>query len=305
MADDITLPATGTGTETPVVATDDVGGKHYQRIKIDLGGDGLASPLLRGQGTKSTSIAVTLASDEDILALLDGVEAALSTIIGHVDGIEGLVDGIEALIGTTNTNTGNAATSLGILDDWDNAASTGVKVSGDIPHDTADGGEPVKTGGKAIDLGTTPTAVDANDRVNAIFTRAGIPFVLGGHPNIISKNLNITDADGAQTDAALITVAAGTAIVVTKVSVMVDSAVTATGGVAVRIGFGTANVPAVDSAGIIMAHPGIAAGSGVVEGNGAGIIGIGASNEDLRITCEDPVGGNIDVIITYFTILIG
>mgnify|MGYP007031194130 CR=1 FL=1 len=158
---------------------------------------------------------------------------------------------------------------------------------------------------EALDLGATPTAVTANDRTNAAFLRNGVQLVLGGDPNIISKNLNVTDADGAQTDTALVTVSAGTAIVVTKVSVMVDSATTATGGVAVRIGFGTANTPSADSAGIILAHPGISAGSGVVEGNGSGIIGIGASNEDLRVTCEDPTGGNIDIIVTYFTIAIG
>jgi hypothetical protein len=41
MADDVTLPGTGA-----VVATDDVGGKQYQRIKLDLGGNGLADPAV-------------------------------------------------------------------------------------------------------------------------------------------------------------------------------------------------------------------------------------------------------------------
>ena len=196
-------------------------------------------------------------------------------------------------------------TAVQIMDDWDNGASDGASVSGDVAHDSADAGEPVKIGGKALDLGATPTAVTANDRVNAAFLRNGVQLVLGGDPNVISKNLNVTDADGAQTDVALVTVSAGTVIVVTKISVMLDAATTATGGVACRIGFGTANTPAADSAGIILAHPGIAPGSGVIEGNGAGIIGIGASNEDLRVTCEDPTGGNLDIVVTYFTILIG
>lgn len=355
MADNVEITA-GTGTS---VATDDVGGVHYQRIKLDLGGDGAASPLVRGQQAKANSIPVTLASDEDLLALIDGLEGyvdgleTLATALnGYVDGLEGFVDGLETLIGTTNTNTGNAATSLAVIEDWDesdrakvniivgqagvtagagsvaantprvtmasdspdvtalqimgdwdNGASDGASVSGDVAHDSADAGEPVKIGGKALDLGATPTAVSANDRVNGAFLRNGVQLQLGGEPNIISKNLNITDADGAQTDAAIITVSAGTAIVVTKASVMADGA--NSGDVAVRIGFGTANVPAADSAGIILAHPGIKSGSGVVEGNGSGIIGIGASNEDLRLTCEDPAGGAIDVVITYFTIAIG
>jgi len=52
---------------------------------------------------------------------------------------------------------------------------------------------------------------------------------------------------------------------------------------------------------MLLFHPGIAPGSGVVEGNGSGILGIGASGEDVRVTCEDAVGGSINIIVTYFT----
>lgn len=82
-----------------------------------------------------------------------------TTIIGHVDGIEGL-------IGTTNTNTGNSATALQIIDDWDNAASDGASVSGDVAHDTGDAGEPVKIGGKAVNAFPSPVSA-TNDRSNA------------------------------------------------------------------------------------------------------------------------------------------
>ena len=33
MADNVTIPTTGQGTATPVIATDDVGGVHFQKIK--------------------------------------------------------------------------------------------------------------------------------------------------------------------------------------------------------------------------------------------------------------------------------
>ena len=200
-------------------------------------------------------------------------------------------------------NSAAIAASLSVMDDWDNTASDGASVSGDVAHDSPDAGEPVKGGFKAVDLGATPTAVSANDRSNWYGLRAGIPFVLGGHPNVVSKNLTITDADGAQTDTAIITVSAGTAIVVTSYEVTADNA--NTGDVGCRIGFGTANTPAQDAAGVIMNHTGIAPGSGVVRGDGGGILGIGASNEDLRVTCEDPAGGNLSIIITYFEIAIG
>jgi len=45
MADNLTIPASGTGTATPVVATDDVAGVHYQRVKLDGGADGAALGL--------------------------------------------------------------------------------------------------------------------------------------------------------------------------------------------------------------------------------------------------------------------
>ena len=77
--------------------------------------------------------------------------------------------------------------------------------------------------------------------------------------------------------------------------------------VGVRIGFGTSTVPAepADGAsitGMVLSHPGIAAGSGIVLGNGAGIIGIGGDGEELRITNEVPTTGSIKVIVSYFTI---
>jgi hypothetical protein len=45
MADNVTIPATGTGTATPVIATDDVASVHYQRIKVVGGADGAAARL--------------------------------------------------------------------------------------------------------------------------------------------------------------------------------------------------------------------------------------------------------------------
>ena len=51
-----------------------------------------------------------------------------------------------------------------------------------------------------------------------------------------------------------------------------------------------------------MSHPGIAAGSGVVEGNGSGILGVGADGEDLRITSEVPTTGSLRVVVSYYTV---
>ena len=57
-------------------------------------------------------------------------------------------------------------THQAVMAGWDNAASDGASVSGDVAHDTADAGEPVKIGAKAVGTLSTQTLVAANDRSN-------------------------------------------------------------------------------------------------------------------------------------------
>lgn len=169
------------------------------------------------------------------------------------------------------------------------------QVGGEVAHDVADAGNPVKLGHRAIAHGTNPTAVAAADRTDWYANRHGVPFSIGGHPNIITRRDNYT---AAQTDTAIVTIGAGSKIVVTSVMVTADNANTV--DVAVRIGFGTASTPA--NAGVLAAHPGIPKGGGFQRGDGTGMLGVGADNEDLRITSDVPTGGSIDVVISYFTI---
>lgn len=291
MANNVTLDPMSGGS---VVKTTESGGFHHQHIVIEYDVGGTPTPV-----SSSAKLPVRATEIETILGEVQAsptsntVQDRLKSIMGYLDGVEGYVDGIEALLTTMDADTS-------IMADWDNAAGNGASVSGDVAHDDADAGEPVKIGYKAVAHGANPTAVAAGDRTNGYASRHGIPFVIGGHPNILTKQLNVTDADGAQTDTSLVTVGAGAKIVVTMLQVMCDK--DNTGAVAVRIGFGTANTPAADAAGIVTSHPGIAPGSGIVVGSGAGIIGVGADNEDLRLTCEDPAGGAVDVIVTYYTI---
>ena len=65
-------------------------------------------------------------------------------------------------------------------------------------------------------------------------------------------------------------------------------------------GFGATTTPT--TTGVILSHPGIAKGGGVVEGDGSGILGVGADGEDLRMTSEVPTTGSIDVVVSYHTI---
>ena len=172
-------------------------------------------------------------------------------------------------------------------------AGTGTRdVQGNLAHDVVESGNPVATGHLAVAHGASPTAVAAADRVRGIANRHGVPFVIGGHPNTVTFRANYT---ALQTNVAVVTASAGQKIVVTRCNVMADKANTV--DVAARIGFGATTTPT--GTGVVLAHPGIAAGSGVVEGSGAGILGIGADGEDLRITSEAPTGGSIDVVVSY------
>lgn len=181
---------------------------------------------------------------------------------------------------------------------------TGGDVQGDVIHDAVDSGAPVKVGHKAIAHGTNPTAVAAADRTNWYANRAGVPFVIGGHPNIISHAVRVLDSDGAQTNVAMVTVSAGTKIVVTRVSVTADGS--NTGPVNVTVGFGTSTLttPNTTTAGsaILADFLGVPAGGGITIGDGSGILGVGADDADLRYTCEDPAGGAITITVSYYTI---
>jgi hypothetical protein len=182
---------------------------------------------------------------------------------------------------------------------WDRKRgnTTGAASIGGLAHDAANtaANNPQVVGFEAIAHGTNPTAVAAADVTKGYANRAGVPFVMAGHPNIVTIRANYT---AAQTDTAIVTIGAGTKIVVTRCSVTADNSNSV--DVAARVGFGATNTPT--TTGVVLSHPGIAAGSGVVEGAGAGILGVGADGEDLRITSEVPTGGSIDVVVSYYTI---
>lgn len=209
---------------------------------------------------------------------------------------------VKLAIATDGSRTLIPADSGGLLVNL--GANNDATVGGDVAHSATDSGNPVKVGHVAIAHGTNPTAVDAAERTNWYANRAGVPFIIGGHPNVITRAAYISDATGPQTDASIIgTIAAGTKVVVTAIAVTCDAS--NTGDTAVKLGFGATTLPA-DSAtganGILLDHKNIKPGSGIVIGNGGGILGVGADGEEVRLTCDDPVGGGVSVTFSYYTI---
>lgn len=204
----------------------------------------------------------------------------------------------------TNPGTGSAVAFR------DNGASVWVQrceIGGDIAHDAADSTSPtagpVKVGAVAIAHGTNPTAVAAADRTVIYANRAGIPFVIGGHPNVVSYGMSITTA---ATNAIVgPTIATGSKLVVTGITVILDNASTVFPSV--TIGFATATAPAFATTPgtlkVIAGHPGVPAGGGFSRGDGSGIIGVGADDEELRITTVGTAGGNgLYILLTAYTV---
>lgn len=180
------------------------------------------------------------------------------------------------------------------------------RIGGDLAHDGAESTSsyPLKIGAVAIAHGANPTAVSASlDRTRLYANRAGILFTIGGHPNVVSYGMSITTA---ATNAVIgPTIATGAKLVVTMIMAVLDNASTVYPSVV--IGFGTASAPAFattpGTAKIIAGHPAVPAGGGFSRGDGSGIIGIGADDEELRVTTVGTAGGNgLYLLMSGYTI---
>lgn len=257
-----------------------------------------------------TAVDVNLDETNDEVAIFGGVngsetaDAATRQIV-NVDSAGNVRTDLNKIGGTAISADGgrqqvNATMQVA---DADVSASNPVpsQVAGDVAHDAADSGNPVKVGGRAIAHGANPTAVSADERTNWYFNRAGVPFFIGGHPNVQSVEYNWTTAPSSDD---IVSASAGTKVVVTQLLVALDEA--ATVGVSVRIGFGdtlpTAPADQATATGILLSHPGLVPGGGISRGDGSGILGVGADGEDLSITAEAPTGGSGKVIVSYYTV---
>ncbi len=189
---------------------------------------------------------------------------------------------------------GSALTALQLIDDPVFADDAAFTIGTSKVH---------MAGAVAVAHGAAPDTADALDAVALMTNRQRILYTLGGHPNLVSGEY-ITTASQAD-DNVLPAISAGTIYVVTSVSVTCSAANTV--NTSVRLCFGTAIVAQGASAAdatskVILSHPGIAPGSGIVKGNGSGIVGIGGDGEELRIACSAPTTGSLVVQVDYFTI---
>lgn len=224
-------------------------------------------------------------------------------VFGGIDGSETANAATRQIINVDAVGRVRSDSTLQIADaDVSNTNPVPVSAQGNVAHDAVDSGNPVKVGAKALAHGANPTAVAAADRTDLYANRHGIPWVIGGHPNVKTREFAWT---AVKTDVAIVTVAAGLKIVVTRLGATIDEATTV--GVGVRIGFAAATLPAdpADGAtadGMLLTHPGIVPGGGITVGDGSGILGVGADGEDLRITAEVPTTGKGKVNVSWYEV---
>ncbi len=185
----------------------------------------------------------------------------------------------------------------------DDTGTAAVVDDGDLPA-SATIGQVASVGyHQSVAHGTGPTAVAAGNRVGGLANREGIPFVMGGHPNIQRKTLTVTAANGAQTDQSLVgTIGTGTKVIVTELTAKVSPANSA--NVTLRVGCGAVNTPAAALAGanlITDATYASGAMNGEHFGNGSGIVQICGDGEEVRYTASTPTGGHLYLSISYYT----
>jgi hypothetical protein len=317
LADNISITA-GAGT---VVASDEIAGVHYQFVKLAFGPLDTATLVTSSVGLPVSDAGGSLTVDNGGTFAVQATLAAETTkVIGTVNVASGqtiattVADGGNVTFGSkadakSAATDATAVSIVSVLKQISasvqappsqavtNAGTFAVQsaVSGDTAHGATNAGNPLQSGYEAIAHGANPTAVTAGQRTKGYANRAGIPFVMGGTPNIVTIEAAYT---AAQTDTALVTVSTGTKIVVTQIQVVTDSANTAFPQI--RVGFGTANTPT--TTGVVLTHPGLPAGGGVSRGDGSGILGVGSDDADLRVTCGAPTGGSLRVLCSYYTI---
>ena len=274
-------------------------GGNIQECRVDSDGNLQVDIVADGAGLATEATLGTIDTDTGVIAgdttSIDGKITACDT--GAVVIASGTVTAVTDITNTVNVASASALDCSGATVTVNLGSDNDVH--GTIAHDSIDAGNPLKIGAQAVALGASPTIVAAADRTDLFATRSGMLWTLAGHPNMVTREYY---ASTAQTDDPIVdSISAGQRIVVTKIFVKAPNSNAA--DIGVRIGFGTANVPAkpADGAtvdGVIVAEDAIAAGSGVQVGNGSGAIGIGGDGAELRIT--KTTTQEVNVIVTYY-----
>ena len=158
MADNVTIPATGSGTATPVIATDDVSGVQFQRVKLDVGGDGATVPVLAGTGAAASALRVALADSSSVAATQSGTwTVGVSGTVAISAAALPLPSGAataakQPAIGTAGTASADVITVQGVT------SMVALKVDGSAVTQPVSGTVTIQDGGGSITVDGTVAA---------------------------------------------------------------------------------------------------------------------------------------------------
>lgn len=107
MADNKTLPLTGSGDATAAIRTIDKAGIHTQSVVLDVGGAGAESFLIRGQQLSANSLSVVIASDQSVGGGTQYTEDAVAA--ADPTGTMGIAVRADTLAAVTSTDGDNIA----------------------------------------------------------------------------------------------------------------------------------------------------------------------------------------------------
>lgn len=191
MADNVSITA-GTGTS---IASDDIGGVQYQRVKLGLGSDGTAVDAVAGAGVVGTGVQrMTLASDDPAVVALQTLDNALlvddaaftpattSVLMIGAQADNSGTDSVDEGDGGALRMSGNRNLFVNIRDNAGNERGLNIDSdghaavkSGQAAHDAAIAGVPFRIGARG--LNANYAAVSTGDTVDLIATLAGVQIV--------------------------------------------------------------------------------------------------------------------------------
>ena len=187
MADGITLNS-GSGGAT--LKTDNDGTYHHQCVKIEWGPDDTQTPV-------DTGAAAVPIQDGGNSITVDGT-VAVSTIAGTVNvNASGTTVPITGAVTVTNATAANLKVDLS----GTAANSTAILVTstGNVAHDAADSGNPVKMGAKCVTSPKGVTLVSNADRSDLICDSDGKLLVKVGTTGADLISERVTDTGGTST----------------------------------------------------------------------------------------------------------
>ncbi len=126
--------------------------------------------------------------------------------------------------------------------------------------------------------------------------------VISGREDVITREATVLDSDEAQTGVIIANPASGQRINLLDIQAIASDRNAE--GIEVRVAFSTTTTLPTAAIGgvngVVLSADRLGPGGKLERGNGSARIARGAVDEELRLTCGDPVNGDLRVVFSYF-----